>query len=188
MTEGLSPAVRKLLAIALLVTALWIVGGVLGDGILGRLQASREIADLRERAASLESRRYAAHALEQRLAEISQAIVRDQLAILTQNDRSAFAALQSSVRSAIQATGGTLTSLAEIKGHTHEAKIGLQFRARIGEPGVKPLVERLESGEPRLEVHDLALASKSPTPGKQDEIEISATVTALWLDPRGLPR
>jgi hypothetical protein len=188
MTETLSPPIRKLIAFSLFIILVWVFGGLLGGGILARIQASREIAALKARAASLESRRYDSGALERRLSEIAQSISHDHFAILTENDRAAFAALQDSVRTTIQAAGGTLISLVEIKARAQEPRVGLQFRARIGEANIKTFVERLENGSPRLDIEDLSLATKSAAPGTEGDIEIAAIAMALWLDPRRLPR
>jgi biopolymer transport protein ExbB/TolQ len=173
---------RKLVAIALLIAAVWIIGSILTSIVFARIRLSQEISDLKEQAISLRARRYDISSLEKQLRDLTASQSLHHAAFIAQTDRGAIAELQRVVRSNIQAAHGTLLSVSETKA-TRESALGLQVHARLPESQLKQLVERFETGDPRLTIGSLSVISKSSAPNLEADIELTAVVQALWLKP-----
>jgi len=173
---------RKVIAIALLVAVFWVGGTLLASVISTRIHLDSEIDDLRSQFLSLHARRQDLEALEQRLAAVTASPALRHAALLTDSDRSAIATLQRSVRDNVQSANGNLLSLSEVKGVGAQT-LGLLMRARIHESAIPKLMAAFETGEPRLTLSALSLVAKTATGGHEADIELTATIHALWLRP-----
>ena len=153
--------------------------------MFARIRLSHDISDLKEQSLSLRVRRFDIRALEKQFSDLIASQSLRHAAFIAQTDRVAVAELQRVVRSNIQTAHGTLLSVSEIKG-TRESALGLQVQARLPESQLKQLVERFETGDPRLAIGSLSIISKSSAPNLEADVEFTAVVQALWLQPTGL--
>jgi hypothetical protein len=177
----ISPRFSKLLAMALLLMATWLVANLFYLVVSERARLQSQISDLRQRYEDIRGRRVDIRSLQDQLAQLASSGVARNAAIMARTDHSATARLQQLVRESIEKSQGKLLSLTELGSDRSQFSVAVQVRARLSEPALGQWIGLVEGGEPGLYLEEISIASR-PLPSEPVlQLEISAALRARWL-------
>jgi hypothetical protein len=181
MMDTVSPGLRKMLAVIFLIVAVWAVVTTAAMGVRGRLTLYHEIGQLREIHGELAKRRIDLASLEAQATALRQAGTKHAALIAAGDERSAGAQLQQSVLKMIKDAGGATLALdgAPPAGGGGPATVAVQLRARMAEKAVPAFLAAVEAdGSAWFKDVSATVRTQANQP---NEIEISATLRALWI-------
>jgi Type II secretion system (T2SS), protein M subtype b len=177
----ISPRFRKLVALALLIVAVWLAANLLYLAVMQRMRLHAQISDLRQRYEDLRARRIDMPSLKDQLAQLTSSGVAHHAAIMARTDRAAAAALQQLVRGGIERSRGRLLSLTDLGADRSAFSVAVQVRARLSEPALSQWIDLTEGGEPGLYIEDISIAWRPQPSDPALPLEIAATLRARWL-------
>jgi hypothetical protein len=181
MMDTVAPWLRKALAVMILAVAVWAVTSALVMGIRARLVLHDEIGRAREIHDALAKRRIDLASLEAQVAALTQSGAQHPGLITAADERSAGAQLQQATLKKIKEAGGTALALdgVGLAGGSGSATVALQLRARMAEKAVPAFLAAVEA-EGSAWFKDLSASVRNQA-NQPAEIEISATLRALWM-------
>jgi hypothetical protein len=189
MIDSISPWIRKLLALGLLILLLWVGLSAGGAVALGRYKAYAEIKELREQYAQIMDRRVDIPSLEAHLSRVAASPVMQRAVVMADSDRAALARVQQVVRRVVESSSGQLLALSEMSGNSVAAPlIGVQVRLRIDEANLLPLVAALESATPRLRLDEISIVPRQQPPGSSPAVDVTTVARARWSSDDGVKR
>ena len=188
MNELISPRFSRLLAVALFILSIWLVGSIAYLIVSKRAALHVDIADLRKRFDELRERRVDVGSLERQLSQLASSTALRNAVIAAGSERIALARLQQVVRSTINEAHGRLLSTTELPADRSSSVVALQVRARIAETSLTRWIGLLESGEPRLSIDEMSAGSRPLPSDPLLQIEVTATLRARWLALEGSTR
>ena len=162
MMTGLSPSVRRFLAVALMLVPLALAALLVIVPLRTAERHTRALADLEKHIVSLEERLVGR---EQVLADLRQLERRKQLdtrLLDAETPALAGAALAGQLAAFLEESGGWLDSTQVLEPETAEPvmRIGVRLRGAFDLAGLRSFLHRIESAEPLLTIEGLALSSE----------------------------
>ena len=181
MTGLVSPRFSRLLAVALLLMAVWLFADLCYLGIAERTRLQSRISDLRQRYEDIRRRRVDIGSLKDQLTQLNSSGVVRSAAIMARTDRAAIAQLQQVVRGSVEQSRGKLLSLTDLGADRAAFTVAVQVRARLSEPAIGQWIGMVENGEPSLYLEEVSIASRPQPSEPALPMEVSATLRARWL-------
>lgn len=180
MTQAVSPMLRKLVAVLLLLLAVWAAGSILVGIVAIRRNVEDGIVATRGQYQALRAREATAGKLQQDLKTIlSSSKLR--LAVLIGRDASAAQAeLQKMVRTAAESTHTSLIGLSPGEIRTANL-ISARFRARVEEKYLSDLLSSLEFGAPQIVLANLSVRPQTASSAAPVMLDISADAETRWI-------
>lgn len=185
MNESVSPAFRKLLAMTLLVVVTWIFLAITVRLVATRVGVFQQTQSLKQAYGDIISRRVDHTLLERRLAALLASPSVKDAVVVAENDKAALALTQQVVRKLITAVSAQLLSLNPILPTKDARVVGFQIRMRMPESSLTTWLSSSERGQPRIHINDLSVRLVSQAPTSTAEIEVTATLTAPWIQHDG---
>lgn len=178
--SALSPFTHKLIAVAALLSALWVVALSAATLVSARLGVARETSDAVSRYEMLRSRRVNIESLQRQLAELESSEQVKASLVRAANPRAAVATVQQLTKSAIEGTGGRFLSSVESAATPTAGTVAVQFRARVAEKDMSAALAALEKTSPQLDLDELQLTTRAERADAAADIEVNAVVRARW--------
>lgn len=183
MNLVVSRNVHRFGALFLLLIVAWMIVRLGAIYASERLGLSSDRTEIQDDYRQLRDRRVDISMLQRQLSLLSTSTEVRASAIEAPNDRAALIKLQQISRNAVEEAKGKLLSSIESTSGQQQDTVRLLIRARFPENAISQFLSAIENGNPRLQVEDITLASRSIKAGEPGDIEVTATVRGRWLGP-----
>jgi hypothetical protein len=181
MNRTISPPLRKIIALTVLVVLSWAVLNLALTYISARLNLRDTINELQANYFEIVQRRVDIGKLEEQLSSLIASPAAQHSAIVAGNDREALNQLMQAIRQSLEEIQGQLLSLTESASSRGSSIIAVQVRARMSEARVPQWLSLIDDGSARPRLEDIAITSQNESGPRPKELDISATLKVPWI-------